>query len=76
VKVQLDITPDIIRFSLENNGLLKDARVDTSLNQADVLNEGMGLKSLRRRASAYGGSFSATKVTKEDQFLLIIVLPI
>lgn len=74
VKAQLDITPNILRFSLENDGVGgENNRIGT---KAPVLEEGIGLKSLRQRTKSYGGNFSATVMNGDDLFRLVIVLPL
>lgn len=67
VKVQLDVTPSILRFNLENDGVK---------NQTSVMYEGIGLRSLRQRTKSYRGSFSATIMTEKNLFRLVIVLPL
>lgn len=61
VTVLLDVTPHIVRLSIEDNG-----------TGATVLRPGMGLRGLRQRAKAVGGS-----VTTDGSrgFRLICVLP-
>lgn len=67
VSVSLDTTQHIIRLDIENNG------VTTAKN----FSMGSGLRNLRYRAAAVGGSFSAHKIEKEEgTFRAICVLPI
>lgn len=66
--VQLDVTPDLVRLSIKNEIL------SAGKNQPN-LNKGMGLRSLKRQALSYGGSFSASGV-KGNHFLVVIVLPL
>jgi two-component system, NarL family, sensor histidine kinase DesK len=77
VKVQLDVAPSLLRFSLENDGVIRDKnKADFYDNEADSFTEGMGLRSLRQRTKAYGGNLTATIMKGEDIFRLIIVLPL
>lgn len=62
VIIQMDITPNVLRFSLENDGVF----------WGDSFEEGMGLRSIRQRTKAYGGTLSVVK--DKDYFRLIIVL--
>ncbi len=64
VLAQLDITPSVLRFSLENDGI--------ALGR--FFEEGMGIRSLRQRTKAYGGTFSVVK--EKEHFRLVIVLPL
>ncbi|WP_404447058.1 histidine kinase [Sutcliffiella horikoshii] len=64
VEISLDISPHILRLSVHNDGVVKDNGVQET---------GMGLRNLRHRAKAVGGSIS-TDTTKG--FLLICVLPV
>ncbi|MPW25455.1 sensor histidine kinase [Alkalibaculum sp. M08DMB] len=77
VKAQLDVTQNILRFSLENDGVIIAKNIaNTYVNKYLDLNEGMGLRSLRQRTKSYGGNFSAAIIAGEDKFRLIIVLPL
>ena len=62
VSVNLDVTPHIIRLSIENDGAGSDNK------QA-----GIGLRNLRRRAEAVGGSLS---VVSGQVFRVTCVIPI
>jgi signal transduction histidine kinase len=64
VEISLDISPHILRLAVHNDGVVKDNSVQ---------GEGVGLRNLRHRAKAVGGSIS-TDTTRG--FLLICVLPI
>lgn len=68
IKLQIDVTPSIVRFELENDGIIDD---DT-----DEVTEGIGLRNLRLRARAYGGSFTAAKLLRKHRFRLVLVLPL
>ncbi len=62
VEVSLDINPHIVRLSIHNDGVRKENE-----------KTGIGLRNLRQRAKAVGGSIS---VDTSDGFLLICVLPL
>ncbi|ERN53791.1 histidine kinase [Alkalihalophilus marmarensis] len=64
VEISLDISPHILRLSISNDGVTKDKRGRGT---------GVGLRNLRHRAKAVGGSIS---FDTSDGFLLICVLPI
>ncbi|WP_017728930.1 sensor histidine kinase [Halalkalibacterium ligniniphilum] len=64
VEISLDISPHILRLSVSNDGVTKDK---------GVRGTGVGLRNLRHRAKAVGGSIS---LDTNDGFLLICVLPI
>ncbi|WP_404433273.1 sensor histidine kinase [Sutcliffiella horikoshii] len=64
VEISLDISPHILRLSVHNDGVM---------NNNSVQGAGLGLRNLRHRAKAVGGSIS-TDTTKG--FLLICVLPV
>ena len=64
VSLQVDIAPSVLRFSLENDGTPTGKSFE----------EGMGLRSLRQRTRAYGGTLSVAR--EKDLFRLIIVLPL
>ncbi|MDT8861846.1 sensor histidine kinase [Alkalihalobacillus sp. MEB130] len=64
VEISLDISPHILRLSVSNDGVTKD-KGDRGT--------GVGLRNLRHRAKAVGGSIS---LDTSDGFLLICVLPI
>ncbi|MFP4177222.1 MAG: sensor histidine kinase [Acholeplasmataceae bacterium] len=63
VKIELISTGTIVRLSIENDGIGTDR----------AASEGNGLKYMRKRYEAVGGSLS---VQKGDTFSLIVVLPI
>ncbi|SCY91392.1 sensor histidine kinase [Alkaliphilus peptidifermentans] len=62
VDVDLDVNPNIIRLSIQNDG---------SVSNSDVI--GIGMRNLRQRARAVGGSLS---IDTSDGFRLICVLPL
>lgn len=62
VLITLDISPHIVRLSVYNDGVDKDHK-----------GSGVGLRNLRHRAKAVGGSIS---IDTTDGFLLICVLPL
>ncbi|MDL2319071.1 histidine kinase [Eubacteriales bacterium OttesenSCG-928-A19] len=62
VSASLDITPRIVRLCIENDGAGKDIGV-----------AGIGLRNLRHRAAAIGGSLS---VDAGEMFRVICVIPI
>lgn len=62
VFVILDITPYIVRLSVENNGVLEKRKA-----------AGIGLRNLQQRANAIGGNVS---IDASENFRLICVLPI
>lgn len=62
VFMTLDITPYIIRLSIENDGVKE--RLNT---------RGIGIRNLIQRANAVGGNIS---ISASDKFLLVCVLPI
>ncbi|WP_096199907.1 sensor histidine kinase [Bacillus sp. FJAT-45350] len=64
VEVSFDINPHILRLSVFNDGMNKDQNGKGT---------GIGLRNLRHRAKAVGGSISFDTT---DGFLLICVLPI
>ncbi len=64
VEISLDISPHIARLSVYNDGLPGDK---------EGFNTGVGLRNLRHRAKAVGGSISTDPT---NGFLLICVLPI
>mgnify|MGYP001132720666 CR=1 FL=1 len=77
ILLQLDITPRIIRFNLENDGLkTEETPAGFRRNGKKTFIEGIGLRSLRQRTMAYGGSFSAARIPAEDRFRLVIILPL
>lgn len=65
VEISLDISPHILRMSVYNDGVAKD-----HLGQG---RSGVGLRNLRHRAKAAGGSISTES---SNGFLLICVLPL
>lgn len=64
VLLQVDITLNVLRFSLENDGTIS----------GKFYEEGMGLRSLRKRIKAYGGTVSVAN--EKEYFRLIIVMPL
>ncbi|QQK74836.1 sensor histidine kinase [Salicibibacter cibarius] len=62
VEIQLDVTATIIRLSVQDNGM-----------NASGLNEGTGLRNLKLRARAVGGSLS---VDAASGHLVVCVLPL
>jgi len=64
VEISLDISPHILRLSVYNDGVSKDRESQEA---------GIGLRNLRQRAKALGGSLA---IDTSDGFLLICVLPI
>lgn len=70
IDVSLDMGPSIVRLSV-SNGSFGDSRVDGK--SAASGGSGMGLRNLRQRARAIGGSVS---VDDSEGFRLICVLPL
>ncbi|OIJ20159.1 two-component sensor histidine kinase [Anaerobacillus alkalidiazotrophicus] len=64
VEISLDISPHILRLSVYNDGVAKEKNGQRA---------GVGLRNLRHRARAVGGSISTDH---SDGFLLICVLPL
>ncbi len=62
VKVNLDVTPTIVRLSIENDGI-----------KSKIKEAGIGLRNLRHRAAAVGGNIS---FDASDLFRIICVIPI
>lgn len=62
VKVNLDATPNIVRLSIENDGI-----------KSKTKEAGIGLRNLRQRAAAVGGNIS---FDANDMFRIICVVPI
>ncbi len=62
VDVQLDVTNKIVRLSVQDNG-----------KSANDLSEGSGIRNLKQRARANGGSLS---VNSKSGYLVVCVLPI
>ncbi|ARK30046.1 sensor histidine kinase [Halalkalibacter krulwichiae] len=65
VEISLDISPHILRLSVYNDGV--------AIKQ-ETKGNGVGLRNLRHRAKAVGGSISTD--AQNDGFLLICVLPL
>jgi len=62
VEVTLDATPHIVRLCVENDGLLNQSKI-----------AGNGLRNMRHRATAAGGSLT---VSTGDVFRVICVIPV
>jgi signal transduction histidine kinase len=62
IKVDLDVTPNIIRLYIENDGM-----------KSKITGAGIGLRNLRHRAAAVGGNIS---VDAGEVFKVICVVPI
>lgn len=62
VEIKLDVNPNIVRLSIYNDGVA-----------SKLMKDGIGLRNLRLRARAAGGSLS---VDAKEGFQLICVLPI
>lgn len=67
--VQIDIGLNIVRFSLENDGV-RDMIYDENYYR------GIGIRNLRQRVKAFNGTLTTTKSIEEDTFKIIIVLPL
>jgi len=67
VKIDLDVAPHIVRLCIENDGVARLPK------QGKHVNPGTGLRNLRHRASAIGGSLS---IDSGDVFRVICVIPL
>lgn len=67
VAVTLDITPHIVRLCVENDGVKRSPEPGGSAGY-----DGVGLRNLRERAAAVGGTLSTDE---SDRFRLVCVLP-
>lgn len=87
IVLKLDVTSKILRFQLENDGLnlnekmremsqSKKKQKDFNYSLEKDFTEGIGLRSLRQRTKAYGGFFSAVKLTDTNRFRLVLVFPL
>ncbi|MCL1842684.1 MAG: histidine kinase [Defluviitaleaceae bacterium] len=68
VSVNLDTTPNIIRLCVENK------KLPNKKNPARQINFGKGLRNLRHRAVAAGGSLSVDST--DEKFRVVCVIPI
>ncbi len=64
VEISLDVSPHILRLSVYNDGVVKNSKAQEA---------GVGLRNLRHRTKAVGGSIS---IDTTYGFLLICVLPL
>jgi|GEM_PF-1992400 len=76
VKLQIDIAPSIMRFELENDGVMEGPHSDGPEGMGEEITEGIGLRNLRLRSRAYGGSLTTVKLMKKGRFRLVLVLPL
>jgi two-component system sensor histidine kinase DesK len=74
VTVTLDITPHIVRLCVENDGVKRASRTrGTDGTESTGRLDGVGLRNLRERAAAVGGTLAADC---SDRFRLVCVLPV
>jgi len=69
VRVNLDVTQHLVRLYIENDGVIKDAYSTTQ----STVRHGKGLRNLRHRMTAVGGSLV---IDSKDKFKVVCIIPI